>query len=304
LNGGNGTVFRLTGKVLTTLWSFSGGSDGALPSGALITDWKGALYGTTEGGGAFNGPVCDGFGCGTVFAIGNAAGSLTTIWTFSGDDGALPGGTLLTDATGVLFGTTQGGGANGNGTVFKLTPPAADQTAWTPTALWSFSGGSDGAIPGLGALIADQSGTLYGTTEFGGATGCFGGFGCGVVFKLTPPAAGRTVWTLSTLYRFSGGSDGRLPIAGLIADRKGALYGTTSEGGIPDHGVVFKLTPPASGPPPWNETVLLSFLGNDGDFPNAGLIADESGALYGTTQFGGGSNNGVAFKLTGTGFVP
>jgi uncharacterized repeat protein (TIGR03803 family) len=322
LEMGNGTVFKLTGKVLTTLWSFSGGSGGAFPSGSVITGRRGALYGMAGSGGNLTAPACIGFGCGTVFAIHDDPGSLTTIWTFSGDDGNGPSGTLLADETGALYGTTYGGGAYGNGTIFKLTPPAPGQTAWALTTLWHFTGGSDGANPlaglGAGALIADETGALYGTTANGGdlnAPLCFG-FGCGTVFRLSPPARNQTAWTLSTLYAFSGGE---YPIAGLIADRKGALYGTSALGG-PDNplcgfgtcGVVFKLTPSASrDQTPWNETVLLSFSGTDGAFPNAGLAADKNGVLYGTTQMGGSYSPplctywgcGVAFQLTGTGFA-
>jgi uncharacterized repeat protein (TIGR03803 family) len=215
LSSGNGTVFRLTGRVLKTLWSFSGGSDGALPSGGLIRGESGALYGTTEGGGAS--------GNGTVFAIGNSTGALTTIWSFSGgSDGAIPGGPLLRDQTGTLYGNTLGGGnftapicgiffTGSCGVVFKLTPPARGQTAWTETPIWTFSGGDDGALPN-GGLIADETGALYGTTGAGGAfpAGCGGG-GCGTVFKLTPPAGDKAGWSLSTLYAFTGGSDGGSP---------------------------------------------------------------------------------------------
>jgi uncharacterized repeat protein (TIGR03803 family) len=259
LEMGNGTVFRLTGKVLTTLWSFSGGSDGAFPNGSLIADGRGALYGTASGGGNLTSPACIGFGCGTIFTIREEPGSLVPIWTFPGDDGNGPG-TLLADRTGALYGTTFFGGGYGRGNVFRLTPPAHGQTAWALTTLWNFTGGSDGALPlfglGAGALIADETGALYGTTAGGGnltAPVC-GGFGCG--------------------------------------------YGTTALGGGANPacgsgtcGVVFKLTPPHSGQPPWDEAVLLSFSGSDGAFPNAGLIADEKGVLYGTTQMGGFYNS-------------
>ena len=312
---GCGTVFELTDRKLTTLWSFSGGSDGNFSEAGLIADENRTFYGTTFGGGSQN---CS-QGCGTVFAIGATPGSLSTIWSFSGNDGGNPTGTLLAGEGGVLFGTTFGGGASGNGTVFKLTPPAPGQTAWTLTTLWSFSGGSDGANPTTAALIADRTGALYGTTSTGGVASPACVFGtCGVVFKLTPPARGQTAWSETVLYAFSGGSDGGFPTAGLIADGKGSLYGTAILGGVNAPtcfggcGVVFKLTPPAAGQTSWTETVLWSFLGSngDGDLPAAGLIADENGALYGTTQFGGtlsacgGFGCGVVFKLTGTGFVP
>jgi uncharacterized repeat protein (TIGR03803 family) len=120
----------------------------------------------------------------------------------------------------------------------------------------------------------------------------------GTVFKLTPPAKGQTVWTGTVLYGFKGGSDGTDPYAGLIADKQGALYGTTSLGGS-GSGTVFKLTPLAKGQTVWTETVLYRFKGNsDGSGPSAGLIADKQGALYSTTGGGGTGNGGMVFKLT------
>jgi uncharacterized repeat protein (TIGR03803 family) len=314
-----GTIFKVTDGTLTTLWNFTGGDDGAFPeSGLIANEDTGTLYGTASFGGAS--------GNGTVFKIETTDQTLSTIWSFSGgSDGAFPSGTLLAGETGALYGTTSFGATldtpvcaviGGCGTVFKLTPPTAGKTAWTLTTLWSFSGGNDGASPFTAGLIADETGALYGTTGAGGAfpDGC-GGIGCGTVFKLTPPAAGQTAWTLMTLWSFSGGTDGGFPTAGLIADGKGALYGTTYMGGAFGAGVVFKLTPPAvAGQTPWNESVLWPFTGgSDGQDPAGGLIADQKGALYGTTQFGGtitpnqrpceSFGCGVVFKLTGTGFA-
>jgi uncharacterized repeat protein (TIGR03803 family) len=148
---------------------------------------------------------------------------------------------------GALYGTTVGGGAGGNGTVFKLTPPNRGQTAWTETVLHSFCSqsypcGGDGARP-LAGLIADKEGAFYGTTQGGGTSG---GIGNGTIFKLTPPAEGQTAWTETVLYRFcpsqSNCSDGVNPYAGLIADNWGALYGTTFSGGSNNVGTVFKQT--------------------------------------------------------------
>jgi uncharacterized repeat protein (TIGR03803 family) len=337
LGGGLGTVFKVTGHTLTTIWTFAGGSDGSSPQAGLIADEaadeavdaRGALYGTAGSGGAK--------GCGTVYKLtppkdGQTAWTEQTLWGFlGGSDGCGPASTLIADERGALYGTTVSGGGNSNtvcfgpgcGTVFKLTPPRAGQTAWSEQTLWSFSGGSDGGSP-LAGVIADRTGALYGTTANGGATttACFFGHGCGAVFKLTPPKDGKTAWSEQTLWSFSGGSDGAVPVAGLIADRTGALYGTTENGGnnnnnvcsFGGHGVVFKLTPPAYGPAAWTETTLWAFSGgSDGCGPVAPLIADERGAIYGTTQFGGAItapncavNNGcgVVFRLTGTGFAP
>jgi uncharacterized protein YceK len=176
---------------------------------------------------------------------------------------------LIADESGALYGTTALGGNSacsvlGCGTVFKLTPPSQGETAWTETVLYSFKGASDGANP-FASLISGESGALYGTTLLGGSGNCFGSE-CGTVFKLTPPAEGETVWTETVLYSFNGGSDGNFPRASLIADERGALYGTTSSGGgsnCPGFvcGTVFKLTPPAEGQTAWTETVLYGFKG-------------------------------------------
>ena len=223
----------------------------------------------------------------------------TVLYSFTGgSDGADPIAGLIADKEGALYGTALNGGTAGAGTVFKLTPPAKGQTAWTPTVLYRFCSQpscSDGGNPAA-RLIADKEGTLYGTTSQGGNSGY------GTVFKLTPPAKGLTAWTETVLHRFTGGftggSDGADPIAGLIADKEGALYGTTQGGGTGGAGAVFKLTPPAKGQTAWTETVLHSFTNSDGSSPNAGLIADNSGALYGTTAGGGSAFSGTVFKLT------
>jgi uncharacterized repeat protein (TIGR03803 family) len=316
---GCGTVFQIANTgTLTTIWSFSGGSDGAYPSGPLLRAETGVLYGTTQEGGSLGG--------GTAFAIDPVAGTITTVWSFSGgSDGGGPSGGLLADDTGALYGTTYyGGGASdtcpfGCGTVFKLTPPATDQTAWTLTTLWTFLGGSDGANPSA-PLIADQTGAFYGTTSVGGSYSCSNNFdgGCGTVFMLTPPAAGQSAWTETVLYAFSGGwFDGAFPFAGVIADQTGALYGTTNGGTYWASGIVFQLTPPSVSTTAWTETVLWAFSGgSDGGNPAGALLADATGALYGTAEFGGTQSGtcilgapefpgcGVVFKLTGTGFTP
>ncbi|MEJ0045923.1 MAG: choice-of-anchor tandem repeat GloVer-containing protein [Rhodospirillales bacterium] len=191
-----------------------------------------------------------------------------------------------------MYGTTDGGGAAGAGTVFKLTPPAAGQTAWTESVLYSFFGGADGG-GSFASLMMDKTGALYGTTITGGDTGA------GVVFKLTPPGAGQTAWTESVVYSFAGGSDGYDPWGAVIEDSSGALYGTTTLGGDFAVGNVFKLTPPVDGQGVWAETTLYSFTGgDDGGVPFAGLIQDQNGALYGTTAGRGKGSDGVVFRLT------
>lgn len=304
---GCGNVFELTPPPNgATAWSESvlgdflgaaGGGDG--PVGDLLvldapTSERG-IYGTTAG-------FAQG-GKGSVFRL--ASGKLTALWSFSGgSDGAHPLGGLVADAKGVLYGTTTSGGAAKRGTVFALTPPASAGASWTLVTLWSFTGGSDGSLP-QGTLLRDKTGALYGTTSSRFPICPLRG-GCGTVFKLAPPAAGGKAWTLTTLWRFSGGNDGGDPIAGLVADATGALYSTTAIGGgntcgdpSPGCGSVFKLTPPASGTTGWTPTTLWSFAGPpDGYFPTAPVVIDKTGAVYGTTQAGGAFGIGTVFKLT------
>src|SRR5215469_10672386 len=172
------------------------------------------------------------------------------------------------------------------GVVYQLTPNP--DGSWTMNDLYQFTGGADGGSP-QGAPTFDASGNLYGTT-----VSLFGGIGANVVFKLAPNPDGT--WTESVLYTFSGGADGGSPLSGVILDAAGNLYGTTSGGGASGAGTVFKLAPNPDGT--WTESVLYSFSGgSDGGNPNAGLIFDTAGNLYGATPTGG-AGAGVVFKLT------
>jgi uncharacterized repeat protein (TIGR03803 family) len=292
--------------VETVLHRFDGDGDGASPCSALILDEHGALYGATAAGGPDN--------AGTIFRLappgaGQRSWTKTVLYAFKGvaaNDGANPMGRLIFDRQGVLYGTTKAGGSKDRGVVFKLTPPASGQTAWTETVLYRFgaSGGGDGYGPEAG-LIFDKEGALYGTT-LGGGTVEKNTFG--TVFKLTPPKGNQTAWAETLIYRFKGGGDGANPYAALIADKDGALYGTTLAGGTVGrngYGTVFKLTPPAPGEQAWTETVLHRFAGapRDGDSPQGQLLAGGHGALYGATFLGGSSGNqgagyGTIFKLT------
>jgi uncharacterized repeat protein (TIGR03803 family) len=237
-NGGfYGTVFKLdtTGNV-SVLHTFTGGSDGKHPYGGLVRDAAGNMYGTTQKGGG-NGCL-GGNGCGTVFKI-DAAGNYTRLYSFTGPrtngDGSDSHAGLIRDASGNLYGTTYDGGAADKGTVFKL------DTTGSETVLYSFTDQPDGANP-IAGLVRDASGNLYGTTFFGGNAGCQ--FGCGTVFKLD------TTGKETVLYRFTGGSDGSNPYAGVIIDAQGNLYGTAGGGNggpqcgfVAGCGTVFKLTP-------------------------------------------------------------
>jgi uncharacterized repeat protein (TIGR03803 family) len=298
--GGNGTVFRLTGRSFETIWSFTGGSDGADPEGAVFSDATGTLYTTALTGGANGGGTVIKL---TRYGVGQAAAwTETTLWAFTGKvDGKGPSSGLIADPGGALYGTASGGGAGGVGVVFKLTPPASGQTAWTEQTLYAFAGGEDGATP-FAPLTPGPNGVLYGTTEMGGGgTGCFGQ-PCGTVFALTPAASGQGAWTEQVIWRFSG-LDGGFPDTGLIIDANGVLYGTTLSGGAGQNGFAFKLTPPGAGQTAWTETTLWAFTGPDGSAPDAPLASDNAGVLYGTTLFGGPTNRGVVFSLTGTGFA-
>jgi uncharacterized repeat protein (TIGR03803 family) len=323
-NSGCGMVFKLTPPATgqtawteTVLYSFQGfnGRSSRPESGLIFDAAEANLYGTTTQGGSS--------GCGTVFkltapATGQSAWTETVLFSFQcGSDGFDLKASLIADKNGALYSTTEYGGSStclffgtinsGCGTVFKLTPPATGQTAWTETVLYSFQGNpSEGAFP-IGGLIADKNGALYGTTFGGGSSGGCSGNSCGTVFKLTPPAAGQTAWTETVLHSFTGGSDGAEPVAGLVADAQGALYSSTMEfyGNSGFFGTVFKVMPPATGQTAWTETVLYKFcsLSNctDGKYPTAGLIGGLDGAAYGTTTSGGscGASGGcgTVFKL-------
>ena len=297
-------------QQLTTLYSFTGG-DGANPAAGLMADPAGNLYGTTLNGGAS--------AEGTVFQL-DPSGNLTVLYSFTGGDGSHPRADLIADAACSLYGTTINGGAQDAGTVFQLTPSR------TLNVLHSVTGASDGALPFAG-LIADAAGNLYGTTEGGDGPGTVfqltpsgdlnvlqsftggdspwagliadaagnlygtteGGDGPGEVFQLTPSG------TLNVLYRFTG-RDGAVPHGGLILDAAANLYGTTHNGGTSGYGTVFQLTPSGA------LNVLHSFTGgSDGAYPEAGLIADMAGNLYGTTWGGGTGGRGTVFQLTPSG---
>ena len=280
------------------LYKFTG-KDGGAPRGGVIWDAAGNLYGTTEVGG---GGTCQ-YGCGTVFELTPKAGGgwaekVLYRFTNSQKDGHYPEAGLVFDSAGNLYGTTGNGGGgtcqSGCGTVFELTPKAGG--GWTEKVLHRFSNnGKDGYGP-RADLILDASGNLYGTTVGGGSRSCTDG-GCGTVFELTPKAGGG--WTEKLLHSFSdNGKDGYYGYGSLIFDSSGSLYGTTSNGGAYGFGTVFKLTPKADGK--WAENVLYSFgnSGSDAQRPEAGLIFDASGNLYGTSTGGGTFGYGTVFALT------
>jgi uncharacterized repeat protein (TIGR03803 family) len=270
INGGFGTVFKLdtTGKE-TVLLSFAGTPDAEDPYSGLTRDKAGNFYGTTLYGGTQG-------GFGTVFKL-RPSGKEIILHSFAGTpDGEDPRSVLVRDSAGNLYGTTQYGGTGGGyGTVFKLDAKGK------LTLLHSFAGTPDGEGPYAG-LLRDKAGNLYGTTQYGGAGG-----GYGTVFKLD--AKGK----LTLLHSFTGTPDGVNPLAGLLRDAAGNLYGTTKYGGAGGgYGTVFKLS--AKG----KLTLLHSFAGMpDGVNPYSRLIRDSAGNFYGTTFYGGTVGYGTVFKL-------
>jgi uncharacterized repeat protein (TIGR03803 family) len=262
-------------------------STGYRPAAGMFVDRTGALFGTSFRGGALD--------LGDVFKLSRHGKAYTenTLWNFGyGKDGSNPVAGLMEDASGALYSTTDGGGTFDFGTAFKLTPSGS---TYTESVLWSFNG-HDGGAPYAG-LISDHNGTLYGTTC------CYGIYGGGTVFKLSPSGS-RYIETV--LWFFGNGQDGQNSYAGLLM-KDGALYGTTARGGSVicsfysnvGCGIVFKLTPHGK---TYTEQILWNFGGApDGSFPEAGLIADAAGSLYGTTDSGGTYGAGSVFKLTRNG---
>jgi uncharacterized repeat protein (TIGR03803 family) len=280
-----GTVFELTpsasGWNETVLYSFAGGSDGASPYAGLTFDAAGNLYGTTYGGGSSN--------FGTAFELKPAGAGKwieSVIQTFSGKNGEGPAGGLVLDSAGNVYGVTQGGGKSGAGIVFKLIPSSSG--AWTEKILHSFTGGNDGAYPYAEKLVFDHLGSLYGTTSSGGT------LQQGTVFRLLRNKAGA--WSEAVLYSFDG-TVAANPYSGVIFDAKGNLYGTCASGnGVTTVGAVFELSRARNGK--WSERNLLLFTRDNGEFPEASLLRDASGNLYGTTLLGGTSGMGVVFEVT------
>lgn len=267
----------------SVIYSFTGRADGWGPSGGLISDEAGNLYGTTVSGGDLS--ACQGTGCGVLYKLAPSdRGWVETVpYTFTGGaDGASPAFGLVSDANGNLYGVATAGGNSGClgnygcGVVFQLSPTAS---GWKETVLYAFTGGNDGSAP-YEQLVMDGAGNIYGTTAEGGnLIDCASHpLGCGVAFKLS---RAQTGWIFTLLYNFTD-SDSSLAASALILDAAGDLYGTGEAGA---HGVVYELSPTPSGP--WKDTVLYTFsTGAKGSGPT-GLIFDARGNLYGPTFEGG-----------------
>jgi uncharacterized repeat protein (TIGR03803 family) len=328
-----GTVFEVVkpsggwtaGLTPTVLVSFND-ADGENPSGGLIADADGNLFGTTGEGGPNS--------YGTVFElpaqcklrlspsgecfIWGYASTPTILVGFNGTNGAGPGGNLLADADGNLYGAAGYGGPGfsimdiGNGTVFEVVKPSGGWTAnLSPTTLVNFDG-TNGAAP-LGSLIADAEGNLFGVTVTGGI-----GYttpdetGYGTVFEIAKCAnnvqsvncAGGYSSVPTTLFSFDV-THGDIPGGGLIADANGNLFGTTVWGGANSGGTAYEIVKPAGG---WTanltSTVLASFENSSGYGLHGGLLPDGSGNLYGTASFGGTYSDGTVYEISGSGYQP
>lgn len=265
------------GQTESVLYSFANTPDGANPLYVTpVLDAKQNIYGTTKFGGT------DDFG--TAWEL-TPSGAETVLHSFHADgtDGVYPLAGVVLGKKGILYGTTVEGGTNSiDGTMFQLTPK---KKSWTEAILHSFGAIGDGAQP-YDALTLDKNGNLYGTT-YGGGTYSFG-----TVFERTPSGTETVLWS------FGNGTDGANPIAGVIRDAKGNVYGTTEYGGLYNQGTVFELTPTMNG---WTEAVLWSFgSGTDGANPYGGVVLGKKGILYGTTINGGDFGDGTVFALTPT----
>lgn len=275
---GAGTIYKIdsAGKE-TVLHSFSK-PEGAGPMDSLLLDAAGNLYGTAHAGGYS-------FGLGTVFEL-KPGGHLKVLHRFGQNmnfDASGPYGGLVRDGVGNLYGEAGGGTTQGGGAVYKV-----DHLTGAETIVYNFGPPPDGGSP-LATLARDPQGNLYGTTNLGGAN-CLDNLGCGTVFKVDS-SGNETV-----LYNFTGGTDGKQPVGGVVLDEQGNIFGTTSEGGL-GFGTVFKLDPNGG------LTVLHSFgqSSPDGAQPFAGLTRDSRGSLYGTTYLGGAFGYGSVYKLDANG---
>jgi uncharacterized repeat protein (TIGR03803 family) len=276
-------------------------SIGLFPGAGLVADANGDLFGTNADGGAF--------GFGTVFEIektatGYASTQTTLVnfnFTSTGPEGAHPIGSLIAYANGDLFGTALAGGAFGDGAVFEIVKTASGYAS-VPTTLASFEPvGLEGADPARG-VIADSNGDLFGTTQSGGAAES----DIGTVFEIVKTAAGyaSTPTTLANL----NGYDDFLPQTGVIADARGDLFGTTGGESVGNDGTVFEIKKTAAG---YANAPITLFSFNEtsdnllpsGGFPQAGLLADANGDLFGTTSAGGPNGGGTVFEITDRGFA-
>ncbi len=269
-------AISLSAQTVTTLATFNS-TNGANPSNAVVQGLDGNFYGTAPSGGTNSG--------GVIYKV-TPSGASSTVYQFCSKancaDGKGPQGSLVLANDGNFYGTTTQGGANQEGTVFKLT------SAGKITTLYNFCSVSpncaDGSLP-LAGLIQGTDGNLYGVTETGGSAGF------GTIFEIT--RAGK----LTTLFSFCSSENcGTFPYTTLVQTNNGNLYGLTPTGGTGDWGVAFEITPKGK------ESTVNTF-GSDGLIPHSGLIQAVNGLLYGTTEIGGVGGDGTIFSMTPSGTV-
>lgn len=283
-----GTVFKLAPQASppwkeTVLHNFTCYGDGKSPHGGVTFDPQGNLDGTTVAGGS--GGPCTSDGCGVVYQLTSQTENVLHSFT-AGDDGFGPGGGVVFDKKGNVYGTTPDGGSGYVGVVYEVSQSG---TQWHERVIHTFTGGSDGGVGSLGPLLIDPSSNLYGVAEEGGT------YSAGTVFKMS--RVSKKKWKLTTLYAFKGGSDAASPYGGVISDAKGNLYGTTYYGGTNGLGTVYELIHKSGSK--YRERVLYSFKGgSDGSSSTTTLSFGPSGDLYGTTSMGGGTCDcGTIFKV-------
>jgi uncharacterized repeat protein (TIGR03803 family) len=270
----------LAAQTFTTVHSFTG-AEGANPYAGLVQGADGNLYGTTTDGGAY--------GSGNVFRM-TAAGTVTSLYDFCPQpnctDGQFPVAPLAMGPDGEFYGSTQNGGANNWGTIFKITSGGVLITLHSFNVI-------DGVSP-YGSLLLASNGKFYGTTNEAG--GCTSG-GCGTIFTIS--SSGK----FKTLYNFcsqTNCSDGEFPVGGLVEGSDGNLYGTTNAGGSSacaggGCGTIYRIT--LTG----NLTTLHRFNNADGAYPAPALVEVRKGLFYGTTAGGGAGGNGTVFTITANG---
>jgi uncharacterized repeat protein (TIGR03803 family) len=292
---GCGMVYELSpaaGGTYTETILYSFGTNGIEtgPAGTLALDEQGNLYGTAQSGGTGD---CYYYGCGTVFELTKSSSGWTesTIYSLTGGaDGDTPESGVFFDSAGNLYGT--GAGYYNYGGVFILSPNG-DGT-WTETSPYAFTGANNGLYGTYGNVVRDSAGNLYGAAELGGSTTC-PYYGCGGIYELANTESG---WVETSLYQFTGGTDGSNPQATLLRDSAGNLY-TTATGGGQGVGSVFKLSPGPKGK--WTGTTLYDFpVYSEGATPWSGLIPDGEGNYYGTTAAGGTSTGCIYWTGCGT----
>jgi len=268
----------------TVLWNFTGGADGGYPNGELIFDQAGNIYGTDGWGGY------EGYGNGgAVFELTPSGGTWmeTTLYSPTNNgEGQTPSGGVILDNSGNMYGVFTGGGSNGGGAVYELSPSGS---GWSMQYLYAFSGQNGGAAA-VGGLIFDPLDNLYGATAAGGV------HSGGMVFQLTPDSSG---WIFNLLYSFPSPTcttGGCGPQDRLMMDAAGNLYGTSWGGGAYGFGSVFRLSPSGSA---WTYTSLHDFTGgSDGANPKSNVVPDAQGNLYGTAAYGGINGDGVVWEIT------